>query len=361
MIALDDFVRMAECSYKDEKYLVRDNGAVLRLPKNNKPRPLDNTWTFGKVDLASAYLKIGGIAVHRIVAIAFCGEAPSPQHVVDHIDTNRQNNRPENLRWLTKLENVLLNPITRKRIELACQCSILDFLANPDRYRDKLKANNFAWMGSVSKEEADITLKKLKAWATKESTSPSNRLNDWIFPRVKPMSKASSWENYTDLQDAFMNSQDTLQDLDNTPKEHLDLVASDTTAISSYYPSLNKNALQEDWRTPSSFPLCPDKGKTIEDYYSNLSRGEIFSVNQYCVAQVCEYGWTAQKDRLIILGVNIEGGIKPHLVCGIRLEDGAFIHTNLGSYFREDGAKKYYTIARGLEWMGGEVFDDRYL
>ncbi|WP_294143305.1 HNH endonuclease signature motif containing protein [uncultured Sanguibacteroides sp.] len=33
-------------------------------------------------------------------------------YVVDHIDTNRQNNRIENLRWLTKLENVLLNPIS---------------------------------------------------------------------------------------------------------------------------------------------------------------------------------------------------------------------------------------------------------
>ena len=55
--------------------------------------------------------------VHRIVATAFHGPQPTEHHVVDHIDTNRRNNRPENLRWVTRLENVLTNPITAKRVE----------------------------------------------------------------------------------------------------------------------------------------------------------------------------------------------------------------------------------------------------
>ena len=50
------------------------------------------------------------------MATAFHGEPPTKEHVVDHIDTNKQNNRPENLRWVTRLENILLNPITAKRI-----------------------------------------------------------------------------------------------------------------------------------------------------------------------------------------------------------------------------------------------------
>lgn len=50
----------------------------------------------------------------EFIATAFHGEPPSPQYVVDHIDTNCRNNRPENLRWLTRLENALMNPITRK-------------------------------------------------------------------------------------------------------------------------------------------------------------------------------------------------------------------------------------------------------
>ena len=42
-------------------------------------------------------MDIGTEVVHRIVATAFHGEQPSVKHIVDHIDTNRRNNRVENL------------------------------------------------------------------------------------------------------------------------------------------------------------------------------------------------------------------------------------------------------------------------
>ncbi len=37
--------------------------------------------------------------------------------MVDHIDTVKENNRPENLHWVTRAENLFDNPITLKRIE----------------------------------------------------------------------------------------------------------------------------------------------------------------------------------------------------------------------------------------------------
>ena len=110
---MNDYEIELLCQYKSETYSVRNNGSVLRHPKvGKKPRPTDNKWTFGKYDIKTGYAKIAGESVHRIIATAFLGPAPSSQHVVDHIDTNRRNNRPENLRWITKLENILLNPIT---------------------------------------------------------------------------------------------------------------------------------------------------------------------------------------------------------------------------------------------------------
>lgn len=121
MISLNDFKLQNECIYKDEKYSVRDNGAVLRYPPDKKRRrSIDNNWTFGKLNIKTGYLEIASVRIHRIVATAFLGEAPTKEHVVDHIDTNKQNNRPENLRWVTRLENILLNPITARRIELVC-------------------------------------------------------------------------------------------------------------------------------------------------------------------------------------------------------------------------------------------------
>ena len=140
----NDFEREIICTYKKEKYSVRDNGAVLRHPRENgRVRPTDNQWTFGKSNEKTGYMEIASERVHRIVAMGFLGQPPTKKHVVDHVDTNKQNNRPDNLRWVTRLENVLLNPITVKRIEFACGCSVEEFLANPSKYRDKFQEPNY--------------------------------------------------------------------------------------------------------------------------------------------------------------------------------------------------------------------------
>ena len=44
--------------------------------------------------------------VHRLVADAFC-EHPDGCNVVNHIDFNMQNNRFDNLEWVTQRSNVL--------------------------------------------------------------------------------------------------------------------------------------------------------------------------------------------------------------------------------------------------------------
>lgn len=113
MIAnLSDFEKEHECICKEEYYSVRDNGAVKRHPRKGKQlRQLDDQWTFVKPNEKTVYAEIASVRVHRIVATAFHGEPPTKEYVVDHVDINKQNNRPENLRWVTRLENILLNPI----------------------------------------------------------------------------------------------------------------------------------------------------------------------------------------------------------------------------------------------------------
>lgn len=53
--------------------------------------------------------------IHRLVALAFLSNDDMKPEV-DHIDTNRLNNRVENLRWVTRLENQH-NPITMIHIK----------------------------------------------------------------------------------------------------------------------------------------------------------------------------------------------------------------------------------------------------
>jgi hypothetical protein len=45
------------------------------------------------------------IRAHRIVAMAFIGPAPTPEHQVAHADGRRKNNHYSNLRWATITEN----------------------------------------------------------------------------------------------------------------------------------------------------------------------------------------------------------------------------------------------------------------
>ena len=51
---------------------------------------------------------------HILVCTAFHGPRPSPRHQVDHINRDRFDNRPENLRWVTPRENSM-NSITHIR------------------------------------------------------------------------------------------------------------------------------------------------------------------------------------------------------------------------------------------------------
>lgn len=136
LIDIYDVEKTCEC--KGNFYTVRDNGAVMRHAQDGKKtRPLDNVWTFGTINIQKGYTMIGSEPVHRIVATAFLGEAPSKSHVVDHIDTNRQNNRREKLRWVTRLENIVLNEITRKKLELLCGCTIDEILSDLSILRNK--------------------------------------------------------------------------------------------------------------------------------------------------------------------------------------------------------------------------------
>ena len=125
------FEKETKYTYKDNVYSVRVMDLSWDILK--KERRLD-LWTINR-HLKQLIFKrditwLESEPVHRIVATAFSCEAPCKSHVVDHINTNRQNNRPENLRWVTRLENIVLNDITRRKLELLCGCSIEEILSD---------------------------------------------------------------------------------------------------------------------------------------------------------------------------------------------------------------------------------------
>ena len=89
-----------------EEYAITDEGQVISY-KYKAPRVL-KTW-YQKTGYENIKLSKNGetyhFLIHRLVAMAFL---PNPQNLnhVDHIDNNRQNNKLENLRWISAKDNV---------------------------------------------------------------------------------------------------------------------------------------------------------------------------------------------------------------------------------------------------------------
>ncbi|MDR2122540.1 MAG: HNH endonuclease [Flavobacteriaceae bacterium] len=331
MVSVSDFYKEKQCTYKGEKYSVRDNGAVLKHPREGKrPRPTDNKWTFGKFKAKIGYMEIASVRIHRIVATAFHGEPPTKEHVVDHIDTNKQNNRPENLRWVTRLENVLLNPITAKRIANVCG-SVEAFLADPAKYRDQFLEPNLKWMQAVTVEEAEISLKRMLAWAKSDNKrSSTDSLDEWIFsqkftqnPPVKPVTEFS------------------------------ELIMAKTAG-----------AAQRKWNVPSEFPCCPQKaGKDpIAAYAGKLKTGSVFCRNQAYSSLVFKSAMSDDHQALYVISESSEGEktVKRWALAEITHEDNLFVHMSRGTFFTKEGAEKQFCLAQGFEWNGGDSIDDYF-
>lgn len=192
---LEVFDREMQCEYKGRQYLARDNGSICRLPKEGcRPSKMDNVWSFGTKNPNNGYMFFtGNIRVHQVVCTAFHGPEPQPHMVVDHIDTNRCNYRPENLRWLTRLENALNNDATRKKIIYLCG-SIEAFIENPAILRTKALPPDVSWMRTVTKEEADACKKHIEEWAKRDNRpqSTGKGLGDWVFSDEE-MTEALKW------------------------------------------------------------------------------------------------------------------------------------------------------------------------
>ena len=315
---LNTFESEREAEYGGERYLVRDNGSVCRLNRfRKKARPLDKEWTLGRQIRSSGYMHIAGVRVHRIVCTAFHGEPPTDSHVVDHIDTNRANNRPENLRWVTRLENVLLNPISTRRIEVVYG-SLEAFFDNPQRIRDSATFPDISWMRTVSKEDAQSVKERLQIWARSGSVPSGGVLGEWLYGTRERA------------------------DFEPEPVE---------------FESLTTSVIQVKWRTPTTFPCCPPEvgANALRTYAENLVFGSVFSDNRYGQSIVVDV--SCSNTGLVVLTHAAEG-VKKWAVAHVSTGDEFFYHKSEGTFFQLVGAVKQFAVLAGEEHGLGDTFDD---
>ncbi len=343
MDLIDVYNEQRECVYKNERYDVRDNGSVFRHPKDIRKmaRIYDNHWTFGKEN-SNGYLTIASIPIHLIVATAFHGEKPSDDHVVDHIDTNRKNNRPENLRWLTKLENVLKNEVTRKRIIQRCG-SIEAFLANPSILQETDIPSNLSWMRTVSKAEAQVSKERLLEWARSDKQSSGGSLGEWVFQQESkaPVEYRDDIESYSWGQDPLISEHHS----------HTTDVVPQINYILSLTPGAAQIKQFSDDK-PVQYPCTPQnyEGDPLSAYADNLKPGAPFWRNaqgdrEYIVVKhgfskdgkaiyvisMAAYTWKSLDNGDAAIPILINGNINknnlPHSLTEIIFDDNLFIHS----------------------------------
>jgi hypothetical protein len=317
-IRIEHYDRQVEVEFEGDKYLVRDNGAVYRMHRPDRRRSrFDETWTFGRYGKSTGYMYIGSHAIHRIVAFAFCGIAPSERHVVDHIDTNRGNNCAANLRWITRLDNLLRHPSTRKQV-ISAYGSLDKFFENP-RAATKL-GPNIDWLRTVSKEEVERSREQLQKWAEEDGLPKDGDLGNRVYGTRQP----------------YLPVLETIQDKQ----------------------SLTPMAVQRRWRTPTEFPCCPNTlgPDPLAQYARNLHPDAVFSRDRYKESTVV---LAEQGDALLSVLVRSgeDNAIKPWAVTKVTIEYGKFVHEGIGMFFELNGAKKAHYQLLDIPFSGESIDD----
>ena len=309
MTVNEDYSRETTCIYKGETFSVRDNGAIMRhsVPGCRK-RKNDDIWSFGQKN-TQGYAIWAGVRVHQVVTTAFHGKPELNTYVVDHIDTNRMNNRPENLRWCSRLEN-LLNDNTVWNLEYLTGIPVEEILKNPSILKSYNLPKDLSAMRSVTQREATL-----------------------ISEHLKERNKISALQIHKPI-----------------------------TYPKGIKASLTSNATQPYKWADYEFPACPEnKDASLEEYYANLNVGDIVTQSKQMFFIIEDKDWNRWNNRICLKTrtVRKDGDIPPKAygVMVISKYNDYFIHTGT-SLFQEDSMEKYYTIAKGYTWKGGEVFDD---
>lgn len=405
----DDFNQEINCIYRDEVYSVRNNGSVLRHPREStRVRKYDNFWTFGNTNLTTGYKEIASVRVHRIVAMAFNGEPPTKEYIVDHIDTNRQNNRPENLRWLTRIENILLNPITVKRIESICDCNIEEFVANPQKYRHLLSnaPTDIQWMRTVTSQQAEECRKNLTNWAKSDKALKGKSIGEWIYYRNQVYSEGRILEIFEQVEKKTEKSRQALcsnkakrgdyydarvyaakllhSELNLSYYEIGKIMGLSANTISIYlevsadrysgdytemrekqfkkrFENTPENYIQKNWTAQSEFPSCPNEvfNDPISEYADQIEKNAKFLRTSYYYTTVLQSTiFNAGKTLLVMYEISYKDREEERWgIMKITFENEKFVHEIIPNY---NGTLDHYTlvdtenhfsaIVKGTKW-----------
>lgn len=178
-----------------ENYSVSTNGRISNTDTGLylKPRPRGG---YLRVVLYNKNHSPKSFSIHRLVAFAFI---PNPQQkpFIDHINTIREDNRVDNLRWVTNLENAS-NPISRKKHSeglkghtVSEECRMKISIANKGKvrseevrkklsktFKDKYKSGELMPKNTRPVAQYDLSGKLLGIWQSVASAGSELGINN---------------------------------------------------------------------------------------------------------------------------------------------------------------------------------------
>lgn len=203
-------------------------------------------------------------------------------------------------------------------------------------------------MRTVTEEEAAKCKANLERWSKEDVdffNSPKvNGLGEWIYSDVRPNNDVLHERKPLPQHPEFEKLDEEQVELEDDP-------------MCSFDESLTLNALQEYWRTPTEFSLCPSEVLSLETYYALLKKGKVFYSNTYGSGIIIEAAISDDKNELCVATHNPEA-LKNWGITYIYILGGKYIHRSGGTFFSEIGALKAITFFQGKEWTGGDCIDD---
>ncbi len=317
-------------------------------------------------------MEIASVRVHIIVATAFHGQKPTKEYVVDHIDTNRRNNRADNLRWFTRLENALENPITRKRIIMRCG-SIEAFLANPSLLRESDVTPDFSWMRTVTDAEAQVSKERLLAWAESDKQASGGALGEWIYDR-QPISQNDG--QLSNVDEIEMLQSDSINGWGQIPPLANERPVEPEQRKCNVMPSLTPGAVQAIYfynDKPNEYPCTPQEysGDPLMAYAANLTENAVFwrNSNRDRGYVVVKYGFSEDRNSLYVMTKSAyvwrsqdDGESMPVPIANLNKDEFSEdeLHYQLGEVVYEDGLFVHKRVETGFmpkEYLE-ELFDE---
>ena len=81
-------------------------------------------------------------------------------------------------------------------------------------------------------------------------------------------------------------------------------------------------------------------------------------MNNLWISLVYDFAISDNSDKLWVVCDNGESSPKRWVLVEITVDRGYYAHSTIGTYFKENGVMKYFTLIQGKEWDGEDSIDD---